>query len=66
MSMRKVNIENVTYEMARPATRLQIIVWLLTNGRKGKLFVKKQESFRRYTIGHINCRCTTATVKDNA
>jgi hypothetical protein len=65
MSMRKINFEEVTYEMARPATKLQILIWLLTNGRKGKLFIKKSESFRLYTIGHVNCRCATSPIKDD-
>ena len=51
--------QEVHYEMARPATRWNIFLWFITNGRKGELFIKKTEPFIMWTNPPINCRCET-------
>ena len=53
--------EEVTYDMAEPAARGQIILWLISFGKKGKLFVRKRTKYRAYLADldtrTVNCRC---------
>lgn len=54
----KPSYEDVTYEMAVPAKKIEIIKWLISGGRYGKLFVNRRVDFRRWSaMDDINCRC---------
>ena len=62
-----MKISQVTYDMAEPASTINIIKYLFSNGRYGCLFTRKPTMFNKYwaeldgrcTVGaprHINCR----------
>lgn len=62
-----MKITEVVYDMAEPAKKMDIIKWLLTGGRYGKLFIKVPRRFNKYWAEldnrctpplHINCRST--------
>lgn len=59
MDKMKLKYEDVVYEMAAPARKLEILLWLLTGGRKGKLFIRETKDFRKWMAppSHTNCRC---------
>jgi len=57
-----MRFEDVVYEMAVPAKKLDIIIWLLTGGKKGKLFVRESKTFKKWYPDHVNCRCTSAPI----
>lgn len=65
--MSKVKTETVTYEMAEPATRIEVIKWLISGGRFGRLYVSKSRKFIRYSAPPtgINCRCTVVDLNNN-
>ena len=65
-----MKITEVTYEMAAPASRLDVIKYALSNGRYGKLFVSKTTRFSKFWADQdprasINCRCLVAPVAVN-
>lgn len=60
---RKLKYEEVVYEMAVPASRIEIVVWLITFGKFGRLFVRESKHFRKWMPGEdINCRCVFKTL----
>ncbi len=59
--------EMIHITKAVPAKRLDIIKWLITGGKYGKLFVPKIEPMTKYHADlDVNCRCSfkPITVKD--
>lgn len=62
----KLRTEKVVYDMAEPASKIQIIIWLITFGRKGRVFVSKSERYTRvYSQPDgrmINCRCSAPSI----
>ena len=59
-----MKIQEISFDMAAPAGRLDIIKYLLSNGRYGKLFVSKARAYKRFPTPpqHINCRGVTRTM----
>lgn len=56
-----MKVTEVIYNMAEPASKLDIIKYLFTNGRYGKVFIKKPTAFNEYSANppyHLNCRST--------
>ena len=55
-----MRIEEVTYEMAEPAKKLQVLLWLVSLGKKGKLFVPKKRKYNKFFADvdarTVNCR----------
>ena len=56
-----MKITEVIYDMAEPAKKWDIVKWLLTGGRYGKLYIKVPTRFNKYWAEMdkrtINCRC---------
>lgn len=62
----KLRTEKVVYDMAEPASKIQIIIWLITFGRKGRVFVSKPKRYTKF-YSHpddrmINCRCSAPSI----
>lgn len=55
----RVKIEKVTYEMAENAPLGQVLLWVVTGGRFGRLFQRKNQDFNKYSADTVNCRCVT-------
>lgn len=59
----KIKTERVAFDMAAPAKWHQVALWLITNGRRGKLFISKREEFNKFIAPtSINCRSVMAPV----
>jgi len=61
-----IRLEQVTYAMAEPAPKMQVLIWLITFGKMGKLFVRKNRDFNRWhpeMDPRMNCRCVTRPLK---
>ena len=62
--MIKIKVDQVLISMAEPAPKWQVVLYLLTGGRKGRLFQEKVVSMKLYAAPeHINCRCTISATK---
>lgn len=60
---RSLTFEDVKYDMAVPAKRLDVFLWLMTGGKKGKLFVRKTKDFKKWTPPKsFNCRCVAVKI----
>ncbi len=55
----EIEYEDIPVRVIMPASRLQVFLWLVTGGRKGKCFVEKNETSRRWNTPPqtMNCRC---------
>lgn len=64
--VRTMRIEQVTYEMAEPASKLDVLIWLITWGSRGRLFVSKTKNYNKFYSEPdprtVNCRCVTSPV----
>ena len=48
--------EVISVDRAVPASRKEILLWLLTGGRKGRLFTAKKIKMSKWCPAHIMCR----------
>lgn len=57
--MIKLKTETVVFDKAVPAPKLQVLIWLVTGGRRGRLFERKKTEATKYSSPPtgINCRC---------
>ena len=54
-----MNYKDIPYDVAVPSSKLKILLWLITGGKKGELFIKEQKTVRQWfgPKDQINCRC---------
>jgi hypothetical protein len=66
-TLQKIHTEDVIYEFAVPCSKWQIFLWLITGGKKGRLFKQHQQECRKYFTPpeRFNCRCSQAEFKRN-
>ena len=61
-----MRITEVTYAMAEPAKRLDVLLWLITGGNKGKLFVSVDRQYNKFHAAQdgrtYNCRSIVSPV----
>lgn len=64
--MIKLKTETVVFDKAVPAPKLQILLWLVTCGRRGRLFEREKTEAIKYSspTDGINCRCVTVSIID--
>ena len=64
MNKIKIQRREKTITKAIPASKLDIIIYLLTFGRKGKTFSYVKENVTEYSVPtSYNCRCTMRELK---
>lgn len=65
--LHKIKTETVVFDKAVPAPRLQVLLWLITCGKKGRLFEREKTEAIKYSsipVG-FNCRCVTVPIIDD-
>ena len=65
--MIKLKTETVHFDKAVPAPKMQVLLWLVTGGRRGRLFEREKTEAIKYSsppVG-INCRCTMVPIIDS-
>jgi hypothetical protein len=61
-----MRLERVVYDMAEPAKRIDVLLLLVTLGKKGKLFVRKKREFDKWSsMDAVNCRCVVSPLTDS-
>lgn len=65
--MIKLKTETVVFDKAVPAPKLQILLWLVTCGRRGRLFEREKTEAIKYSSQPVepNCRCVMAPIIDD-
>lgn len=62
--MEKIKTEIVAFDVAVPAKKLDIIAWLISGGRFGKLFVREKLEVKKFfPPKSFNCRCSHLSVE---
>ena len=62
--MIKIKTETVVFDKAVPAPKLQVFLWLITSGRRGRLFEREKTDAIKYSsppVG-LDCRCVTVPI----
>ena len=61
--LHKIKAEVVVFDKAVPAPRIQVFFWLVTGGKRGRLFERKNTEAITYTPPTgFNCRCASTPV----
>lgn len=65
--MIKLKAETVVFDKAVPAPKLQVLLWLITCGTKGRLFEREKTEATKYSSPQdgINCRCVVVPIIDS-
>ena len=53
--------EIINIDKAIPASRQEVLLWLLTGGKKGRLFTAKKTQMSKWYPIHTDLRCRCAT-----
>lgn len=64
--MIKIKTETVHFDKAVPAPKMQVLLWLVTGGRRGRLFEREKTEAIKYSSQPdvFNCRCVTVPIID--